>query len=64
MIPADLVTGSKQDMTHNILKMELSLAALSWWFRKNVMNLKASKTDLVVSDPDQNLKHYAPVTVK
>ena len=63
MIPADLVTGSKQDMTHN-MKMELSLAALSWWFRKNVMNLKASKTDLVVSDPHQNLKHYAPFTVK
>lgn len=29
-----LVTGSKHSMAQNVLKMEHSLFALSWWFRQ------------------------------
>ena len=32
-----LVTGLKQEMSENVLKMERSLAALSLWFRKNAL---------------------------
>ena len=59
-----LVTGSKRDMTVNIAKMERSLAALSWWFRKNGLMLNAGKTQLIVIGSRQNLKHLPPVLVK
>ena len=50
-----LVSGSKNDMTQNVLKMERSLASLSWWFRKNAMKLNANKTQLIVFGTRQNL---------
>ena len=59
-----LVTGSKQEMSHNVLRMERSLAALSWWFRKNAMMLNANKTQLIVFGSRQNVKSLPPVCVK
>ena len=59
-----LVTGSKHNMSQNIMKMERSLADLSWWFRKNAMKLNAQKTQLIVFGTRQNLKLLPPVSVK
>ena len=59
-----LVTGPKSPMSENVLKMERSLDALSWWFRKNAMKLNASKTQLLVFGSREKLKLLQPVSVK
>ena len=59
-----LVSGSKSGMAQNVVKMERSLASLSWWFRKNAMKLNANKTQLIVFGTRQNLKLLPLVSVK